>query len=266
MPFTFAHPAAVLPIRRLWPRAFVLSGLVIGSMSPDFAYLMPQLVRRIESHSLRGSIFFCLPVGFATYVIYHVVLKIPLAVLLPAPLQPRVAEQIARAPGLPARSIPAVLFSLWIGALTHIVWDQFTHPGSRVAQAVPLFDSLLFRVWGYPVYLYRLLQNVSTVAGLLAIVLVLRGVARRPPAEPAPDYAPERLSGPDRAARIAALFLMPAVAALALVWEDWREATNSVEIHYALFLTAAASFSCLGLSLLLYGLAWHAFTRRPSSG
>jgi hypothetical protein len=266
VPFTFAHPAAVLPIRRLWPRAFVLSALVIGSMSPDFAYLMPQLVQRIESHNLRGSIFFCLPVGFATYVIYHVVLKIPLAVLLPASLQPRAAEQIARAPGLPARSIPAVLFSLWIGALTHIVWDQFTHAGSRVVHAVPLLNTVVFHVSGYPIYLSRLLQHASTVGGLLAIVLVLRGVARRPPAGPAPDYAPERLSGPDRVARVAALFLMPAVAALALVWEDWRDASSTAQIHGALFLTAATSLSCLGLSLLLYGLAWHAFARRQGPG
>jgi len=266
VPFTLAHPAAVLPIRRLWPRAFVLSGLVIGSMTPDFAYLMPQLVNRLESHSLRGSVFFCLPVGFATYVIYHVVLKVPLAALLPSALQPRAAEQIARSPGLPARSIPAVLFSIWIGALTHIGWDQFTHRGSHVVHTLRFLDTVLFQVSGYPVYLYRVLQHASTVLGLSAILLVLRGVARRPPAEPAPGFVPERLSAPDRAARVAALFLLPAVAALALVWEDWREASNSAQIHTALFETVATSLSCLGLALLLYGLAWHAFARPRGHG
>ena len=244
----------------------VLSALVIGSMTPDFAYLMSQLVPRFESHSLRGSIFFCLPVGFATYVIYHIVLKIPLAALLPSSLHARAGEQIARSPGLPARSIPAVLFSLWIGAITHIVWDQFTHAGSRAVRALPVLSTVMFRIHGYPVYLCRLLQHVSTVAGLLAIALVLRGVARHPPAEPPPEFVPERLSGPDRAARVAALFLLPAVAALALVWEDWREATNTIEIHTAMYLTAATSLSCLGLALLLYGLAWHALTHHRGPG
>jgi hypothetical protein len=266
MPFTFAHPAAVLPIRRLWPRAVVLSALVIGSMTPDFAYLMPGLVTRLQSHSPRGSVFFTLPVGFATYLIYHWVLKAPLAALLPASLQPRAAEQIARSPGLPARSIPAVLFSLWIGGLTHIVWDQFTHQGSRVVRIFPALATTLFTIHDYPIRLFRVLQHASTLLGLLAIALVLRGVARRPPEAGPPAVLPERLSAPDRAARVAALVLLPAVAALALVWEDWREAASDADYHSAMFVTVATSLSCLGLSLLVYGLAWHALRRRQGTG
>ncbi|HTO92397.1 MAG TPA: DUF4184 family protein [Candidatus Sulfotelmatobacter sp.] len=262
MPFTFAHPAAILPIRRAAPRRFVLSALVIGSMTPDFAYLMPGLVSRLQSHSLRGSVFFSLPVGFATYVIYHLVLKVPLAALLPASLQPRAAEQIARWPGLPSRSIPAILFSLWVGALTHIAWDSFTHAGSPVVMRLPALSATLFTVFGYPVRCFRLLQHVSTLAGLLAIAWVLRGVARRAPEQPALALPTERLSAPERAARIAALVLLPAVAALALVWEDWREAASSADYHSAMFVTVATSLTCLGLALLVYGLAWHALRRR----
>jgi hypothetical protein len=40
MPFTFAHPAAVLPLRRFCPDRLVWSALVIGTVSPDLEYFV----------------------------------------------------------------------------------------------------------------------------------------------------------------------------------------------------------------------------------
>ena len=41
MPFTLAHPAAVLPLRRwLW-----FPGLVAGAVAPDVGYYLPVLPR-----------------------------------------------------------------------------------------------------------------------------------------------------------------------------------------------------------------------------
>ena len=40
MPFTPAHPAIVVPLVRWKPRVFVLSALIVGSMSPDFEYFV----------------------------------------------------------------------------------------------------------------------------------------------------------------------------------------------------------------------------------
>jgi hypothetical protein len=59
LPLTLAHPAAVLPFRR-W---FVFSGLVIGSLAPDFEYFLyvPDSLR--IGHTLPGVFLFCLPVG-----------------------------------------------------------------------------------------------------------------------------------------------------------------------------------------------------------
>jgi hypothetical protein len=36
MPWTFAHAAAVLPLRRCCPRRLHFPALVIGSLTPDF--------------------------------------------------------------------------------------------------------------------------------------------------------------------------------------------------------------------------------------
>src|SRR5882672_6336607 len=70
MPFTLAHPAAVLPLRR-WPRLDFVA-LVIGSMTPDFGYylLLPDM--RLETHSFAGSLETCLPVGLLLVLLFHI--------------------------------------------------------------------------------------------------------------------------------------------------------------------------------------------------
>ena len=64
MPWTFAHPAAILPLRRFCPAPLDFSALVIGSMVPDLGYYSllqpgayrPQLSRQhLGLHSRRPS-------------------------------------------------------------------------------------------------------------------------------------------------------------------------------------------------------------------
>lgn len=40
MPFTFSHPAIILPLSYLPKKWFSLTGLIIGSLIPDFEYLL----------------------------------------------------------------------------------------------------------------------------------------------------------------------------------------------------------------------------------
>ena len=65
MPATFAHPAAVLPFRVFGKRWFNFAALVIGSVTPDFAYFIRRFDVATYAHSLSGTIFFCVPVGLA---------------------------------------------------------------------------------------------------------------------------------------------------------------------------------------------------------
>jgi hypothetical protein len=64
MPFPLAHPAAVLPLRRV--QALCFPALVLGSLTPDFGYLFADLSRL--SHHLLGSLLFCLPAGLLAYL------------------------------------------------------------------------------------------------------------------------------------------------------------------------------------------------------
>ena len=63
MPFTLAHPAAVLPLRRFCPRFLNFPALVVGSVGPDAGYAFGWLGADQVSHRFLGSFVFCLPVG-----------------------------------------------------------------------------------------------------------------------------------------------------------------------------------------------------------
>ena len=63
MPFTFAHPAIVLPLHALQRRCFSLTALVAGSLSPDFEYFLRMQIHSSHIHTLWGLLYFDLPLG-----------------------------------------------------------------------------------------------------------------------------------------------------------------------------------------------------------
>ena len=62
MPFTLAHPAIVLPLAAKKLRMSA-TGLVIGSMVPDFEYFIRMRTESKYSHTLAGLFWFDLPLG-----------------------------------------------------------------------------------------------------------------------------------------------------------------------------------------------------------
>jgi len=164
MPFTLAHPAAVIPLQRVLGRAGVPSALVVGSMSPDLVYFLPLGIDRTASHSLAGLFWCCVPLGLVGYALFHVLWRPLGPYLLPRPLSAR----LPRPPGpsrLPAVPLWAVLVSLTVGAATHLLWDAFTHGNGFVVEMSPALRTLLWEVHGYRVFVYKVLQHGSTLIG-----------------------------------------------------------------------------------------------------
>lgn len=184
MPYPFAHPAAVVPLRRLLGRHGVLSALVIGSVVPDLWYFAPGLLERDDTHSLPALFWFCLPIGAALYYAFHRLLKRPLLALWPA-LAARVAET-------PIANPAAVCSCIVIGALTHIAWDAVTH------------------VEGW-----RILQHLSTVGGAALLAWWLRRWWLAAPVRPVHDG----LMAWQRTLIATILLLVPAAWALMLALE-----------------------------------------------
>lgn len=170
MPFTFAHPAAAVPLRRLLGRAGVLSALVIGSMAPDLTYFVPFGVDRASTHSLAGVLWFCLPLGFLTYHIFNFLVRPVIYVLLP----PSWRDRLAPLSDSPFQTRPptwAVLVSIVVGALTHLLWDAWTHGDGFFVVNLPILQTRLGRFYGYRITLYKVLQHGSTLLGFVCLGL-----------------------------------------------------------------------------------------------
>ena len=195
MPFTFVHPAAVVPFtgRRL---RLDMTCLIIGAMAPDFEYFAHARMVGNFSHSVKGLFLWSLPVTLLLAWLFHHLIKWPLLLALPSLISRRLA--LVFAPTWPQREPPkawaVAAISALLGAFTHIVWDGFTHAsGWFVRRIATLSEPIHVPVVG-DVPLNRALQHVSTLVG--AIILLIWMYRRTWPTVQLPD-------GPRWRARIA---------------------------------------------------------------
>lgn len=56
--------------------------------------------------------------------------------------------------------------SIVIGAITHLLWDSFTHPYGYPVQMFSLLEAPVISIGGYTLYGYRVPQHGSTLVGL----------------------------------------------------------------------------------------------------
>ena len=166
MPFTVAHAAAALPFRRL---NLVWSAFLVGSMAPDFPYVIGTVKYRSLGHELPGVALFTLPMSFAMLWFFHRAIKKPIAGLLPVGMQQRLSGQLGEFKFSGITRTLATTFSIVLGIATHLVWDSFTH-----AYTWPWRHSVWLQSWfELPVAGwmpgYSILQYASTCIGLLAL-------------------------------------------------------------------------------------------------
>jgi membrane-bound metal-dependent hydrolase YbcI (DUF457 family) len=263
MPFTFAHPAAVVPIYRCAGRATtVLSALIVGSMVPDFDYVMPLGLGRGFTHSLPGLLMYCLPMGLILYLAYHALIKPVVVSLLPHPIRQRLAGS-GDATWLSLQSLPWVALSVLLGALTHVLWDSFTHQGAFFVSRLPVLRTAAFEVAGHPVALYSVLQHCSTAVGLaLLLRWTLRWYRETPPA---PGLAIWNPPAPLRKAALIAIAMVPAaaVARAAITYVRYADDATTMEILKLLTRFGVITGMKAGVAILCtLGLLWRLLEMR----
>ena len=170
MPWTFAHPAAVLPLRRLWP-ALNLAALMIGSLAPDLGYHMDAWAFATYAHTIVGTFLVSLPTGIAFLTVFYLARR-SIWYVLPQPhrtlLAPAVASPIPLRPG----SALAAGVSLLLGSWTHIIWDGFTHEDGWAVVRIPLLRETVAVIGEHQVQAFSLLQHLSTVIGVGVLLVV----------------------------------------------------------------------------------------------
>jgi len=183
MPFTLSHTVAVLPVSRHgWTSA---TGLVIGSMVPDFEYFFRLRVFGIYGHTFSGMFWFDLPIAILLAYAFHYLVKPVLFPNLPPMLQRKWSlwpdfdwHQYVR------KNWFIVILSILAGTATHLLWDAFTHNNTVIVRAMPILQTQVdLGFEEYPAW--HLLQQISTVAGLIILILVVlkmpeKGISSQP--------------------------------------------------------------------------------------
>ena len=204
MPFTFAHPAAVLPLRRV--RLLRTLPLIIGAMTPDVPYYLPWRIAKhipLTTHTLSGTFTLDLPFGIVMLLLVWA-LRAPLATPLGSVSEAKCLAGLERFGARPSNWILAPL-SLLVGAWTHLAWDSFTHPdGWMVSRISALSAPVSF--FSYTGQLCHVLQYVSSVFGLAVLAIWF---LRLPQAGPAPRTPERSAAGP---LLLAVLFALAATA------------------------------------------------------
>jgi hypothetical protein len=178
MPFTLAHPAAVLPFKRFCPRYLSFPALVAGSVSPDLSYFFgPFNLGPFAHHPIKGFLF-DIPAGLIILAAFYV-LRSPALKMLPHRYREIFLPLVSHPIGTPL----AILLSLALGVATHIVWDNFTHNHSWMAHHVAFLRTPVFMLGTHTVRVVHILSYLCSFLGVFWLCLTYsRWRANEPPA------------------------------------------------------------------------------------
>ncbi|MFX1771324.1 DUF4184 family protein [Riemerella anatipestifer] len=173
MPFTFSHPAIVLPLTFLPRQWLSLTGLVIGSLTPDFEYFLRMRIKSNYSHTIDGLFWFDLPLGFLLAFLFHNIVRDRLFDNLPIFLKSRFStfknfdwNRHFKQNWL------VVTISILIGAASHIFLDSFTHDHGYFVQTIPALQNSVYFL-GSQTPILKILQHSSTLLGGLVIAFTI---------------------------------------------------------------------------------------------
>jgi len=178
MLWTFSHPAAVLPLKRLCPHYLSFPGLLVGSLMPDFGYYIGHFGLARFAHTVVGGVLACLPVGLGLLFVLAL-LRDPLLFLLPRRHRDVMGHVFPAGPRFTLRTLGTVGASIVIGAWSHIAWDAFTHDGRWGQVQLPWLGETAWTLGGFDVPFYAVLQHASTLLGALVLILGYRRMLRR---------------------------------------------------------------------------------------
>jgi hypothetical protein len=171
MPFPLAHPAAVLPLRRIGAGWLIPAALVVGSIVPDTSYFLSRWRLEELAHTWAGTILYALPAGALALAVARAAGGLAVRCL-------GLDEGWLRLLG-PAGPLWATLLSLLVGAGTHLAWDSITHKGGWLVEAWPALRVPLFEVLGRSVRGHHFLWYISSFGGLAAVYWAFDRAARR---------------------------------------------------------------------------------------
>lgn len=176
MPFTFSHPAIILPLTYLPKRYISLTGLVVGSITPDFEYFLRMKVQSIHSHTLSGIFWFDLPLGIIIAFVFHTIARNTLFFNLPKQIKTRLItyQNFDWIQHFKYNWI-VVIISLLIGIMSHLFWDSFTHNHGHFVEIIPSLKNEI-NLFNLQIPIFKIVQHSSSLVGAILIVLAIKNL------------------------------------------------------------------------------------------
>jgi hypothetical protein len=169
MPFVFSHPAIILPLTYLPRRWYSLTGLIIGSLAPDFEYFIRMRILSNYSHTISGLLWFDLPLGLILAFIFHDLVRESLFENLPTILKSRFTKFNHYDWNKNFKNNwHIIIISILIGAVSHLFWDSFTHHQGYFVKIIPILKNNV-DIANKQIPIFKILQHFSTFIGVFVI-------------------------------------------------------------------------------------------------
>lgn len=171
MPFTLSHTAAILIFKPLLKKKKLsYTGLILGTMSPDFEYFLRMKMQGEIGHQLMGILLLNLPVSVMIALVFHLVIRDQLIEYSPKIIKKRfIVYQYQNWFIYFKQHFYIVMTSILLGIFTHILWDSFTHRTGFFVQSFAILHQNI-NVSGYSIHVYNILQHSSSALGLALIL------------------------------------------------------------------------------------------------
>jgi hypothetical protein len=173
MPFTFSHPAIILPLRYLPGKWFSLTGLIIGSLTPDFEYFIRMKVQSNYSHTFYGIFWFDLPLATLICFAFHNIVRNNLYKNFPKEIQSRTLIYTEFNWNIYfKKNWSIVLISILIGISSHIFWDSFTHDHGYFVNNISFLRNSI-PVYNHEIPVLKIAQHLSTFIGAIILFIAI---------------------------------------------------------------------------------------------
>jgi len=169
MPFTFSHPALILPFQKIGKRYVSFTGLVMGSMIPDFEFFFKMRTGPNIGHHFPGAFFLNIPLALILCFIFHEFVKRPLFYNVPFFLKARLVKYVSfNWYQYAIKNTFVIVSSITFGISTHLFWDAFTHDDGFFVERIR-FLSVQVSFFNYTFPMYAILQVIFSIVGLIAV-------------------------------------------------------------------------------------------------
>lgn len=252
MPFTPTHLLAAIPLGHAWRGPVPAAALAIGTVIPDWPLFVPWGPSYVATHSLAGTVTHALPIALAVLFLWRWFCQVPLYQLLPARVR-------GRWPLMDRTSWPGwrtgllTLLALWLGILTHVVWDAFTHAQRWGVELLPVLQQEMLQVGAMTLPGYKLLQHGSSLIGLPLLTLY---ALYRYRTTTVTNAAPSVLPNQWRRGLVALFVLLPLLSGFAAAFQVTQPVVNLDTVRIGVFVGIVSAGRTLALLVFCYCAAY----------